>query len=74
MAKVADNYEINVAKKRNLDDKYGVHFCRIQLRQDIYEDKEAEKMLDFFRKLFGKEYHVSMTHWKCHGEAKKEWD
>ena len=72
MSSIADNYEINVAKKKNADDKYGVHFCKIQLSSDVMEE-EAEEKLDFFRNLFGNEYHVSMTHWICRGTCKDFW-
>lgn len=72
MASIANNYEINVAKKRRPDDEYGIHFCRIQLSES-FEDK-AEEKLKFFRELFGDEYHISMTYWRCFGERKKEWE
>lgn len=72
MANIADDYEINVAKKRNPDDKYGFHFCKIEL-PTVFES-EAEERLQFFRKLFGDEYHVSMVYWKCRGEQKKGWE
>ena len=68
-----DNYEINVAKKQNPEDEYGIHFCKIQLSSNVRNDEEAEKQLWFFRELFGDEYHISMTHWKCRGEVKEEW-
>lgn len=72
MASINSDYEINVAKKRNPDDKYGVYFCKIEIPAVFAS--EAEESLQFFRKLFGDEYHVSMTHWKCHGEQKKGWE
>ena len=72
MASISDNYEINVAKKRNPEDKYGIHFCRIEI-SDPLEDI-AEEKLEFFRKLFGDEYNVSMTHWECRGKIKKGWE
>lgn len=72
MASIASNYEINVAKKRRLDDPYGVHFCKIQLSES-FEDN-AEEKLKFLRELFGDEYHVSMTYWKCSGIVKKDWE
>ena len=73
MASISDNYEINVAKKRKPEDEYGVHFCKIQLPDSDYNDDLAEKKLKFFRELFGDEYHVSMTYWKCQGYTKKGW-
>ena len=72
MASIPDNYEINVAKKRNPDDPYGVHFCSIQLNESF--DGRAEEKLKFFRELFGEDYHISMTLWKCRGEHKLEWE
>lgn len=74
MASIPNNYEINVAKKRNSEDRVGFHFCRIQLRTDCYTDEQAEEQLKFFRELFGDMYRVSMTHWKCHGEIKEGWE
>lgn len=74
MASIPNNYEIVVMKKRNLEDRVGFHFCRIQLRTDCYTDEQAEEQLKFFRELFGDMYHVSMTHWKCHGEIKEGWE
>ena len=71
MASVSNNFEINVAKKRKPDDKYGVHFCKIQLPCNF--EIEAVILLDFFRKLFGEEYHVSMTYWECYGKVKEDW-
>ena len=71
MASIPDNYEIIVAKKRNSDDEYGIHFCKIQLSETF--PVAAEEKLNFFRNLFGDGYHVSMTHWVCRGEAKSEW-
>lgn len=72
MASIPDNYEINVTKKRNPDDHYGLHFCRIQLNES-FEDK-AEEKLKFFRELFGEDYNVSMMHWRYRGEHKPEWE
>lgn len=72
MASIVDNYEINVAKKRNPNDEYGDHFCRIQLSEAI--EAEAEKKLKFFRELFGDEYNVTMVHWVYRGEHKPSWD
>ena len=68
-----DNYVINVAKKRNPEDEYGIHFCNIQLSSNVLNDDKAEEQLWFFRELFGDEYHISMTHWTCRGEVKEEW-
>ena len=68
---IPDNYEINVAKKRNPDDEYGIHVCKIQLPETL--PIAAEEKLNFFRELFGEEYNVSMTHWVCRGESKEEW-
>lgn len=73
MASVPNNYEINVAKKENSEDKYGVHFCKIQLTGINWEEL-AEERLKFFRELFGDMYHVSMTHWNCYGEIKEGWE
>lgn len=73
MASITDNYEINVAKKRKPEDQYGIHFCKIELPGSDYE-KDAEEKLQFFRELFGDEYHISMTHWKCHGQHKEGWE
>lgn len=72
MASVTNNYEINVAKKRRPDDEYGTHFCKIQL-STIFEE-EAEEKLQFFRDLFGEEYHISMTYWQCVGNRKEGWE
>ncbi len=51
MAKVPNNYEITVGKKKNKNDEYGVHFCRIEL-PDHNEDS-AEEKLEYLRKIFG---------------------
>ena len=72
MASIPDNYEINVAKKKDIYDKYGTHFCKIQLSETI--EAEAEKKLKFFRELFGDEYNVTMVHWVCRGQNKPSWD
>ena len=74
MASIPSNYEINVAKKLNPDDKYGIDLCKIQLPGDIWNDKLAEEQLKFFRELFGEEYHLSMTHWECIGKHQEEWE
>lgn len=68
---ITDNYEINVAKKKSPDDEYGVYFCTIELSNDF--EQEAEAKLEFFRQLFGDEYHISMTRWTCRGETKDKW-
>ena len=73
MASIANNFEINVAKKRKPDDEYGIHFCKIQLPENTHEAKAKEKF-QFFRELFGKEYNLTMTYWKCYGERKDEWN
>lgn len=72
MASIADNYDINVAKKVDSNDRYGIHFCSIQL--DVWNDELAEEKLKFFRNLFGDDYHVTLTHWTCRGETKEGWD
>lgn len=72
MASIPNNYEINVAKKRNSEDKYGIHFCKIQISTNFEET--AEEKLKFFRELFGNDYNVTMTHWKCYGEIKEGWE
>lgn len=72
MASIESNYEINVSKKRDINDQYGIHFCKIQLCESKCFEDFAEEKLKFFRELFGEEYHVSMTYWKCVGEHKKE--
>ena len=69
---IPDNYEINIAKKRNPEDQYGVHWCKVQL-SDSFEE-QAEEKLKFLRELFGEEYHISMTKWECRGKHKDEWD
>ena len=68
---IPSNYEINVAKKRNPEDEYGIHFCKIELPCTF--EVEAEEKLEFFRKLFGEGYHVSMTYWECKGKVKDTW-
>ena len=72
MASIPSNYEINVAKKRNPKDKYGLHFCKIQLSTNLEE--KAEEKLKFFRELFGNDYNVTMTYWECHGKTKEGWE
>lgn len=69
---IPDNYEINIAKKRNPEDQYGVHWCKVQL-SDSFEE-QAEEKLKFLRELFGEEYNISMTKWECRGKHKDEWD
>lgn len=63
-------YEINIAK-RTKKHPNGEHWGRIQLPE--YNEEKAEKKLDFLRELFGSDYHLSMTYWKCVGEVKSEW-
>ena len=72
MASIADNFEINVAKKQNPKDEYGTHFCRIEIPDSAVS--KAEEKLQILRKLFGNDYHVSMTHWTCRGTHKEGWD
>ena len=72
MSSIPDNFEVNIAKKRRPGDEYGVHFCKIQLPESF--EKDAEEKLNFLRELFGEEYVVTMIHWKCRGEVKKEWE
>ena len=72
MASIENNYEINVAKKRFPDDQYGIHFCRIQLPEHF--EKDAEEKLKFMRELFGDEFNISMTYWRCFGEHKDGWE
>lgn len=73
MSSIPDNYEINVAKKQNPEDRYGIHFCKIQLSCDVWNDEKAEEQLRFFRELFGDKYNISMTRWICRGLEKEEW-
>lgn len=73
MSSISDNYEINVAKKANPEDRYGKHFCKIELPADDYSNEKAEEKLKFLRELFGDSYHLSMTHWVCRGESKEGW-
>ena len=72
MASITDNFEINVAKKQNPEDKHGIHFCRIEI-PDLAVSK-AEEKLRILRELFGNDYCVSMTHWTCQGVRKEGWD
>ena len=72
MASIPCNYEINVAKKRNPEDKYGIHYCKIELGSCLEET--AEKKLEFIRNIFGEEFNVSMTYWDCRGKHKEEWE
>ncbi|MCR5453165.1 MAG: hypothetical protein K6F00_11115 [Lachnospiraceae bacterium] len=65
MASIPSNYEINVAKKRNKDDEYGIHYCRIELSDTFREN--AEEKLKFIREKFGDEFNVTMTYWECCG-------
>ena len=69
MASIANNYEINVAKKGI---KCDVHWCRIEIPYDNKE--QAEEKLEFLRNIFGEEFHISMTHWECRGHHEKGWD
>ena len=72
MASVPYNYEINVAKRSSKDDLYGIYFCKIEIPETF--EKDAEKKLEFLRNLFGEDFHLSMTYWKCSGTMKKEWE
>ena len=72
MAHIASNYEINVALKKNPEDKYGEHWCKIDLPDGLEE--RAEKKLEMLRSIFGDHFSVTMTYWECHGEGKKEWN
>ena len=65
MASIPTNYEINVAKKRNPDDQYGLHYCRIELSETRRDD--AVTKFKEIRKMFGKDYNVTLMLWECHG-------
>ena len=69
---IPDNYEINVAIKQNPTDKYGKHWCKIQL-PDSFEE-QAEEKLAILREMFGDQFNVTMTKWECRGKHKEEWD
>lgn len=69
---IPDNYEVNVALKRNPEDQYGIHWCKIQLPETLEE--KAEEKLEAIRAIFGENYHISMVHWECRGKHKDEWD
>ena len=69
MASIADNYEINVEKKVE-GRPYSLHYCKIELPYSLRE--EAETKLEELRKIFGDEYHLSMTHWICRGSHDEE--
>lgn len=71
MSNISDHFEINVAKKKNVTSKRGVHWGRIEL-PDWCED-EAEEKLNLLRKLFGDEYEISMTKWTYRGMSKENW-
>lgn len=64
-------YYINVAKKKNPEDKYGVHFLRIELPEHFEED--AVEKLKFVRELFGDDFHVELTYMDVCYIRKKEW-
>ena len=72
MASIANNYEINVSRKRSPNDEYGEHWCRIEL-PDSFEG-QAEDKLKFLRDLFGEDFRVTMHYWKCYGINKEGWD
>ena len=71
MNRTPDNYEINIAKKKTPEDKYGVHWCKIELPDNSSES--AEEKLEYLRKLFGDEFNITMKHWVCRGYSKDEW-
>ena len=71
MASIPNNYEINIAKKETPYDKYGRHWCRVEL-PDTFQ-YEAEEKLKYLRKLFGEEFNVSMTYWSCSGSQEDDW-
>lgn len=64
MASIPNNYEINIAKD-------GKHWCRVEL-PDVFPG-QAEEKLKFLRKLFGEDYHISMTYWVCDGRREDDW-
>ena len=72
MASISNNYEINIAKKRNPDDQYGIHWGRVEI-PDSFPD-QAEEKLKFLRELFGEGWHISMTYWKCSGSREDSWE
>lgn len=61
----ANIYEINVAKKRTPNDKYGIHYCRIELPETSPD--EANKKFAEIAEVFGKDFNVTMTYWECRG-------
>ena len=65
MASIPSNYEINVAKKKNPEDKYGIHYCCIEIPETRIEN--ARKKLAEIRKMFGSDFNVTMTYWTCKG-------
>lgn len=65
-------YYINVAKKKNPEDEYGVHFLRIELPEHFEED--AVKKLKFLKELFGDEFNVDMSYMNVVYKRKREWE
>lgn len=70
MASIPSNYEINVAKKAH-GCAYGRHYCRIELGQMLPD--EAKAKFRELSELFGEEYNLSLTYWKCYGEPVMEY-
>ena len=55
---MTENYEINISKKRMPNDKYGIHWARVEL-PDCDEEKIKEKF-DMLQLLFGDKFIISM--------------
>jgi len=54
-----NDYIIYISKKRNSEDKYGIHWCKVEL-PDCDEEKATEKF-DMLRLLFGESFIMHMT-------------
>jgi len=51
-------YIIYISKRRNCDDKYGIHWGKIELPD--YDEEKAEAKFDMLRMLLGETFILTM--------------
>ena len=61
-----DYYEINISKKRTPSDRYGIHWCRIELPD--HDEEKAKEKLSMLRLMFGEMFVMNLKHWECRGK------
>lgn len=62
---ISDNFEINVSKN-------GIHYCKIELGPQAYDNKRALDKLNELKNIFGSEYELELIRWVCYGKIIKD--